>query len=81
MLFPRPSRSETEATDRANLARNAEVGGLPAACRSGETCKAQAASTAGDSSAEGQLLVGAGPEVVDHAGQARGEDVHEPQRA
>ena len=23
-----------------------------------------------------QLLVGAGPEVVDHAGQARGEDVH-----
>ena len=31
----------------------------------------------------GQLLVGAGPEVVDHAGQARGEDVHavhEPQR-
>ena len=31
-----------------------------------------------------QLLVGAGPEVVDHAGQARGEDVHavhEPQRA
>ena len=31
-----------------------------------------------------QLLVRAGPEVVDHAGQARGEDVHavhEPQRA
>ena len=31
-----------------------------------------------------QLLVGAGPEVVDHAGQACGEDVHavhEPQRA
>ena len=30
-----------------------------------------------------QLLVGAGPEVVDHAGQASGEDVHavhEPQR-
>ena len=30
-----------------------------------------------------QLLVGAGPEVVDHAGQARGEDVHavhEPQQ-
>ena len=28
-----------------------------------------------------QLLVGAGPEVVDHAGQARGEDVHAVQGA